>query len=792
MTSSGAAPPDAPQVASANLRLRVGNLTVQGRITVATGPVKPQAVLPALQNLVNAVVAASEQELADTGYSVSCKAGCGACCRQPVPISAPEAYFIRDLVEAMPEPRRTAVKARFSAARERLQAAGLHDAAMHLGQMSVPDLQRLDAAYFDLGLACPFLEDESCSIHADRPLICREYLVTSPAERCARPHAGGIERVAIPKLSLLLHPIGATAKGDSTMALSVALDWADAHPDTLPLHKGTDWVQYFLSRLGGLPASSAPPPPPAKPATDGDVVAGVRLPTGDVAASAMLPVIQALADEGVRAAIAEVEAIGDRVSCRAGCNACCHHLVTVSVAEAHQLADVVARLPEPRQAAARRRFAAAGQVISGWDRVGELDHLLATAESKPDLEPAFMALGLACPLLEEDGRCAIYEERPLVCREYLVTSDPKHCAFKDDDDARHLRRLPVAMVATAAAQLELADDAPRHYDRIDVFRALAWVAGHPDTSPRLPARRWLERFALRLGESQAAAAVTGRRIPEVPALVPFGGRGPKPAEDDVGPGFDIPMPPGAVSAEAMLPSFRAYTDALVANAVEQVVAAGKSVSCRAGCGACCSQSVPISTVEARRLAALVEAMPEPRRSEIRHRFAETERRIAESDLAADYDRWVTHSSARDRHIPHDYFKLDIPCPFLEAGSCSIYEERPLVCREYLVTTPAENCSRYGDPTTSIELVPSAFTHLALRHLETPSGARTAETVPLSRALSWAAAHPAPDAPLHPAQVWMNRFLHRLENVKNYGYAVRSLTEDGAQTSNPAGAETKRR
>ena len=39
------------------------------------------------------------------GVRVSCRAGCGACCRQLVPIAEAEARRIRDLVEAMPEPR---------------------------------------------------------------------------------------------------------------------------------------------------------------------------------------------------------------------------------------------------------------------------------------------------------------------------------------------------------------------------------------------------------------------------------------------------------------------------------------------------------------------------------------------------------------------------------------------------------------------------------------------------------------------------------------------------------------
>ena len=41
--------------------------------------------------------------------------------------------------------------------------------------------------YFKHGIACPFLEDESCSIHPDRPMACREYLVSSPAENCRAP-----------------------------------------------------------------------------------------------------------------------------------------------------------------------------------------------------------------------------------------------------------------------------------------------------------------------------------------------------------------------------------------------------------------------------------------------------------------------------------------------------------------------------------------------------------------------------------------------------------------------------
>ena len=84
----------------------------------------------------------------------------------------------------MPEPRRTEVRARFADAVAKIEAAGLLPEARAFD--SLPDEQylALHPRYFALQIACPFLEDESCSIYSQRPLVCREYLVTSPAEYC--------------------------------------------------------------------------------------------------------------------------------------------------------------------------------------------------------------------------------------------------------------------------------------------------------------------------------------------------------------------------------------------------------------------------------------------------------------------------------------------------------------------------------------------------------------------------------------------------------------------------------
>ena len=73
----------------------------RGRQSIAGGDSSTMRVLPYHLPLVAA-----------RGEAISCKAGCGACCRQLVPVSETEAHHLRDVVEAMPEPRRAAVTAR--------------------------------------------------------------------------------------------------------------------------------------------------------------------------------------------------------------------------------------------------------------------------------------------------------------------------------------------------------------------------------------------------------------------------------------------------------------------------------------------------------------------------------------------------------------------------------------------------------------------------------------------------------------------------------------------------------
>ncbi len=118
-------------------------------------------------------------------FDISCGPGCGACCRQAVPVTAAELRAIRAWLDALPDDERLAHDRRIAATKARLDASDAEAIGMEN-----------ERAYFALGIPCPFLVDESCSIHPARPLACREYVVTSDPVHCASRADGQIVRIS--------------------------------------------------------------------------------------------------------------------------------------------------------------------------------------------------------------------------------------------------------------------------------------------------------------------------------------------------------------------------------------------------------------------------------------------------------------------------------------------------------------------------------------------------------------------------------------------------------------------
>jgi len=248
--------------------LKIRGVPVEFEMTVPANPVKPHRMLPIFHQMANSLTDVGVQFVEQNGKSISCKKGCGACCRQPVPISEVEVYQIAELVEAMPEPRRSVIKNRFADAADHFRKNGLIEELKKTYDHGRPKTSReqMDEAmgvvlkYFYDGIPCPFLEDESCSIHMNRPVVCREYLVTSPAANCAKPSAETVSLVKLPiKPSKTVERLGRTGrmKDEGILLLVRALELAEKYPENFPEKAGKDWMADFFNNLTGSDVKEA-------------------------------------------------------------------------------------------------------------------------------------------------------------------------------------------------------------------------------------------------------------------------------------------------------------------------------------------------------------------------------------------------------------------------------------------------------------------------------------------------------------------------------------------------------
>jgi Fe-S-cluster containining protein len=128
---------------------------------------------------------------------ITCAKGCGVCCNQLVPLSIPELFFIVEQLRVMPPQQRFPILSRFDATEKQLMDCNL------IQQLRSIDQTRNDRIiaerYFHLNLPCPFLDQQNCSIHSWRPVVCREFNALSDPKLCVDPFANKISSISYSK-----------------------------------------------------------------------------------------------------------------------------------------------------------------------------------------------------------------------------------------------------------------------------------------------------------------------------------------------------------------------------------------------------------------------------------------------------------------------------------------------------------------------------------------------------------------------------------------------------------------
>ena len=225
-----------------HLKLTIDGHEVEAAVEVPERPGPRRLLLPILQQLTDTVVQIAERS---SSSKVSCRKGCDACCRQMVPISPTEAYALAALMETLPPRRVAAILERFDRAREKLAELELLDRLRDRHTLTLTQQQQLDRDYFAARVACPFLENRACGIHPDRPLACREFLVTSSAGHCRRPTADKVAQLPLSaKVSLAL-----SDQDKDWLPLVLARDFVNAHPEPISSETPAQSLQQILIAL---------------------------------------------------------------------------------------------------------------------------------------------------------------------------------------------------------------------------------------------------------------------------------------------------------------------------------------------------------------------------------------------------------------------------------------------------------------------------------------------------------------------------------------------------------------
>ncbi len=124
------------------------------------------------------------------------------------------------------------------------------------------------------------------------------------------------------------------------------------------------------------------------------------------------------------------------VTCTRGCATCCYHWVEdVNSFEAEIIAEKIRRTFPHRVDELLRSCRGDCNELERLDALvqNRLEEHDVRQSSEPAIDPVdlllhvFYRLRRPCPLLDAEGCCMVYDERPLTCRMYLSFSDPIRC-----------------------------------------------------------------------------------------------------------------------------------------------------------------------------------------------------------------------------------------------------------------------------------------------------------------------------------------------------------------------------
>lgn len=225
----------------------------------------------------------------------------------------------------------------------------------------------------------------------------------------------------------------------------------------------------------------------------------------------------------------------------------------------------------------------------------------------------------------------------------------------------------------------------------------------------------------------------------------------------------------------IVPMARILSTKLAISILTQLRQSGQTVPCRKGCSACCSYLIPLSVPEVFRLREELLTMPLHKASRLLEFCQDTATAILKKKPPA----FPLKSSSENEQsqisqISEWYKGLKVTCPFLLDRLCTLYELRPLACREHLVTSPSplQQTDREGEP--DVASMPVSVLK-ALGQLAAELEDLDTEAIMLPLAFAWAQDELCRAKRTWPAVTMIKRFAEILQLMASKNFEIPALS-----------------
>jgi Fe-S-cluster containining protein len=156
----------------------------------------------------------------------------------------------------------------------------------------------------------------------------------------------------------------------------------------------------------------------------------------------------------------------------------------------------------------------------------------------------------------------------------------------------------------------------------------------------------------------------------------------------------------------IVPAASAICDKITEVAISHICAQGGNIPCGNACPACCNYLVSMSVPEVLYFRQEFLLKQKHHLNRIMRTYLHAARQIIKHRPP----NHILESASNSYNDPSElkiladwYASLNLTCPFLRNNQCTIYEQRPFVCREHFVTGSAKGCRRTCGEAKAIEI-----------------------------------------------------------------------------------------